>query len=88
MNSQILKYSISLQGHRTSITLEPFFWEALKRIAHKKGIPISQLVSEIERTVMTSSKRPNLSSSIRLFIVREILACPSDFEELEISYAD
>jgi predicted DNA-binding ribbon-helix-helix protein len=60
------KRSISIAGHRTSISLEEPFWQALAEIAGVKGTSLAGLVAEIDR-----SRPPdvNLSSAIRLFVL-------------------
>ena len=62
-----MKRSISIAGHRTSLSLEPEFWDALKSLADKRGCSLSQLVSSIDKTRTT-----NLSSALRVFVVREL----------------
>ena len=60
------KRSITIAGHRTSISLEEAFWQALGEIAALKSTSLAGLVVEIDRT------RPsdvNLSSAIRLFVL-------------------
>ncbi len=58
------KRSITIAGHRTSISLEATFWEALAEIAASRGASVAALVAEIDR------KRPddtNLSAALRMF---------------------
>ncbi len=58
----LVKRSLTIAGHRTSVTLEAPFWEALKEIAAKRGVSINRLATEIDAT------RPgNLSSALRLY---------------------
>lgn len=59
------KRSVNLDGHSTSLSLEEDFWEALKEIAAKKGIPLRALISEIDR--LHSGATRNLSSALRIF---------------------
>ncbi|MBI1954155.1 MAG: ribbon-helix-helix domain-containing protein [Proteobacteria bacterium] len=66
--TSILKRTVTIAGHTTSISLEEEFWQALKKIAHLKGISVSQLILEIDQQT-TSSKR-NLSSEIRVFVLQ------------------
>lgn len=61
----IIKRSISVAGHRTSVSLEAEFWDALKLIAEKRGCPISKLVAEIDH-----NRAGNLSSALRVFVVK------------------
>ena len=60
------KHSVELSGHRTSIALENEFWEELKAIAKRKNTSVRQLLIKIDDT-----HQGNLSSAIRLFILRE-----------------
>ena len=65
MKSQIIKRSIVIAGHKTSVSLEDAFWKALKEIADGRGITLSDLVSAID----TDRRHGNLSSAIRLFVL-------------------
>ena len=56
------KRSLSIAGHRTSISLEAPFWEALKEIAASEGRPIAALVAAVD----SSRGELNLSSALRL----------------------
>lgn len=58
------KHSLTIDGHRTSISLEKEFWEALKKIASEADLPIANLVRNIDR-----SRKCGLSSAIRLFVL-------------------
>ena len=59
------KRSLSIAGHRTAISLEEPFWEALRRIAAAKRAPVARLVAEIDAVRGEAS----LSSAIRLFVL-------------------
>lgn len=59
-----VKRSVRIAGHPTSISLEPAFWEALREIAARRGLPVNALLTEIDAT-----RGGNLSSAIRLFIL-------------------
>lgn len=61
----MIKRSVTIAGHRTSISLEEPFWEALREIAKKRDITLGQLISEIDK----GYKGPNLSSAIRLYVL-------------------
>lgn len=65
---KIKKRSITIAGHRTSITLEDIFWEALKNIASAKGISRQTLIEGIDKTRTTS-----LSSALRVYAMKEVL---------------
>jgi predicted DNA-binding ribbon-helix-helix protein len=61
--SLIVKRSVSLEGHKTSVSLEDEFWTALKEIAAVQKIATQVLI------LKARSLHPNLSSSIRLFVL-------------------
>jgi len=65
MKSTIVKRTILLAGHKTSVTLEDAFWEGLKNIAKVKRKTLSDLVASID----TDREHANLSSAIRLFVL-------------------
>lgn len=60
-----MKYSISLQNHKTSISLEPEFMTQLKKIADFYGKSVQSLIEDID----LSRKNDNLSSAIRLYVL-------------------
>ena len=64
-----LKRSLSIAGHRTSLSLEPEFWLELKKIAAKERKTIATLVSEID----AARGERNLSSAIRVWILQSLL---------------
>ena len=68
MKSSIIKRSVAVGGHRTSISLEDEFWSGLKEIAQAQGATLSQTVTEID----TMRRQKNLSSAIRLFVLGHI----------------
>ncbi len=62
--TQLKKRSVSIAGHRTSISLEDAFWSALQRIARRRGLTLAALVSEID-----SARTGNLSSALRVYVL-------------------
>ncbi len=64
-----LKRSLTIAGHRTSLSLEPEFWLELKKIAAKERKTIATLVSEID----AARGERNLSSAIRVWILQSLL---------------
>jgi predicted DNA-binding ribbon-helix-helix protein len=65
MKSQVIKRSIVIAGHKTSVSLEDAFWRGLKEIARDRGITLSELVGTID----SDRQHGNLSSAIRLFVL-------------------
>jgi predicted DNA-binding ribbon-helix-helix protein len=64
MESLVLSRSITIAGHKTSVTVEDAFWRGLKEIASTRHVTLSALVAGIE-----SERTGNLSSAIRLFVL-------------------
>ena len=62
--SDIEKRSITIDGHRTSISLEDEFWKSLKLIAKERNMAINALIAEID-----SQRATNLSSALRVHIL-------------------
>ena len=66
MKSCIVKRSVVIGGHKTSVSLEEPFWTDLKQIAHAQHVTLSALVAQIDGT---RDEQSNLSSAIRLFVL-------------------
>lgn len=64
-NSSVIKRSVVRNGHKSSISLEDQFWDALREIADSRDIAISTLVAAIDHSRTTS----NLSSAIRVYVL-------------------
>ncbi len=62
--SGLVKRSFSLAGHRTSVALEPEFWQALETCAAARGVTMARLVAEIDQE--RGTERP-LASALRIF---------------------
>lgn len=67
------KHSIVIAGHHTSITLENIFWRQLKQIAKARKLSLSNLVSGIDTQRIYTQGDINLSSTIRVFILKQHL---------------
>ncbi len=63
----IRKYSVTVEGHKTSISLEPAFWRALTVIAARRGMAVNRLLAEIDQ-----DRTGNLSSTVRLFVLDDL----------------
>ncbi len=70
MKSRIIKRSIVIAGHKTSVSLEDAFWQVLKDIALARAVTLSALVAAID----AQRQHGNLSSAIRLFVLDEVQA--------------
>lgn len=65
MKSPVVKRSIVIGGHKTSVSLEDAFWKGLKEIAAKREVTLSELVGSID----SERRHGNLSSGLRLFVL-------------------
>src|SRR5437763_3135182 len=65
MKSTVIKRSIVIASHKTSVSLEDAFWNGLKEIAASRNMPLSDMVSQID----SQRQHGNLSSAIRLFVL-------------------
>ncbi len=61
----IVKRSVVIAGHRTSVSLEEPFWDALKAVAAERGLSMNALVAAVDE----SRARQNLSSALRLLVL-------------------
>ena len=75
MKSLVIKRSIVIGGHKTSVSLEDAFWSGLKEIAQSQHITLSNMVGEID----TQRRQGNLSSAIRLFVLDRVRARGVEF---------
>jgi len=71
VKSRIIKRSIKIAGHKSSVSLEDEFWDGLQEIASREKMPLATLVGQIYDAHDSS----NLSSSIRLFVLNDLRAC-------------
>jgi predicted DNA-binding ribbon-helix-helix protein len=72
MKSPVVKRSIVIAGHKTSVSLEDAFWRGLKDIATSRRMTLSDLVGSID----SERKHGNLSSAIRLYVLSHYQARP------------
>ncbi len=66
MSGPPVERSLTLKGHRTSVSLEDEFWQAFREIAKAKGLPINVLASEID---VARDPETGLASAIRVFVL-------------------
>ena len=69
LNAPIVKRSVMIAGHATSVSIEKPFWDAFKNIAKAQGKSINQLITEIDE-----ARSVNLSSAIRLYVLEKLTA--------------
>ena len=66
--SPIVKRSIVIEGHKTSVSLEDAFWKELREIASAKSCTLSDLVAEVDRKRNVG----NLSSALRVYVLQHV----------------
>ena len=65
-----VKRSVEIAGHKTSISLEPLFWDLLKQAAAREDVPLNALVARIDAERIAADPAPGLAGAIRLWLVR------------------
>ncbi len=63
-----VKRSVEIAGHKTSISLEPQFWEMLREAADSTGVPLNALVARIDAERIQADNPPGLAGAIRLWL--------------------
>ncbi len=81
MGDGILKRSVSIAGHRTSVSLEEPFWEVLREIADQDALSVQALIGRID----AERGEQNLSSAIRVFVLTRLREAASRPDSLESS---
>lgn len=64
-----VKRSVEIVGHKTSISLEPVFWDMLRTAAEDANLPINALVAQIDAERVQAETPPGLASAIRVWLV-------------------
>ncbi len=65
MKSLVVKRSVVIAGHKTSVSLEDAFWKTFKEIADQRSVTASELAAAVD----AERRHPNLSSAIRIFVL-------------------
>ena len=71
MSARPEKHSLTLHGHRTSVALEPEFWDAFRRIAKARGMPLNALAAEVDEARGVDA---GLASAIRVYVLTHFQA--------------
>lgn len=69
LSTKLVKRSVTLGGHRTSIALEPAFWEELERLADTRGMKLVRLIAEVDASRPADAP---LTSSLRLAVLESL----------------
>ena len=68
-----VKRSVEIAGHKTSVSLEPLFWDMLRAAAATEGVPVNALVARIDEERIASDTPCGLAAAIRLWLVSEAM---------------
>ena len=68
-----VKRSVEIAGHKTSISLEPLFWELLQSAAAREGLPLNALVARIDAERIDADPAPGLATALRLWLVADLV---------------
>ncbi|MGB3148092.1 MAG: ribbon-helix-helix domain-containing protein [Paracoccaceae bacterium] len=69
MTGRPAKHSLTLHGHRTSVSLEPDFWAAFQDLARQRGLTLNALAAQIDRSRGTET---GLATAIRLYVLADL----------------
>lgn len=69
LSAKVIKRSVSIAGHLTSISLEEPFWSELHKLAKEENISLSKLIARIDKI-----RKTNLSSALRLYVLNSLLS--------------
>lgn len=64
----LVKRSLAIAGHRTSLALEPEFWAALEHAAAQSAKPLARLVAEIDKSRANRPQKSGLASAVRVWL--------------------
>ncbi|WP_137680622.1 ribbon-helix-helix domain-containing protein [Aurantiacibacter suaedae] len=67
-----IKRSVEIAGHKTSISLEPLFWELLQKAAERERLPLNALVARIDAERIDADHAPGLATALRLWLVADL----------------
>lgn len=70
-----VKRSVEIAGHKTSISLEPVFWDMLRSVAAREGVPINALVARIDAERLEAEVPPGLAGAIRIWLATHRSGC-------------
>ena len=71
-----MKRSVEIAGHKTSISLEPLFWDLLRQAAEREGLPLNALVARIDAERIVAAEPPGLAGAVRLWLADQLAARP------------
>ena len=66
------RYSVTLHGHRTSVSLEPEFWALLKQVAEQNKLSLTALIQIIDDERLNADLPSGLSSALRVYLLQHL----------------
>ena len=66
-----VKRSVEIAGHKTSISLEPVFWDRLRQAALREGLPMNALIARIDAERLDAPHPPGLAGAVRIWLVSQ-----------------
>jgi len=76
-----VKRSVEIAGHKTSISLEPLFWDLLRRASAEQGLPLNALVARIDAERIEARAATGLAGAVRLWLVARLCEREHDARE-------
>lgn len=67
-----VKRSVEIAGHKTSISLEPLFWDVLNQVAKRDSVPLNALIARIDAERLDAEHPPGLATAVRLWLAGEL----------------
>ncbi len=67
-----VKRSVEIAGHKTSISLEPLFWDMLQAVATRDGLPLNAVIARIDAERIEAEHPPGLATSVRLWLTADL----------------
>jgi predicted DNA-binding ribbon-helix-helix protein len=68
-----VKRSVEIAGHKTSVSLEPVFWDLLKAAAQNEGVPLNALVARIDAERLSAETPPGLAGAVRVWLAARMI---------------
>lgn len=67
-----VKRSVEIAGHKTSISLEPLFWNMLQAVAAREGLPLNAVIARIDAERLEAEQPPGLATAVRLWLAADL----------------
>ena len=68
-----VKRSVEIAGHKTSISLEPLYWDLLKQASAESGMPLNALIAQIDAERIQADTPPGLAGAVRIWLTLQLL---------------